>query len=121
MVVGAAATSERPYAMTPTSLNEDEFRLLAYVRAYADGPAQHLDPTWVQEQLAFSLAQMQEAARGLADKGLAEFFEFDPPADVLAKHPEITPGPHPCDIHLTAQGWHFLRRDQKAQPAPSDP
>ena len=32
-------------------LGDDEFRLLAYLRGYADRLGQRLDPNWVQEQL----------------------------------------------------------------------
>ena len=97
--------------MQTLSLTEDEFRLLAYLRGYADHCDQHLDPTWVREQLEFSLQRMQDAARGLVRKGLAEFFEFVPPPWMRQTQPEIAPGPTPCDIKLTKIGWNYLRRD----------
>jgi hypothetical protein len=97
--------------MRPPSLTHDEFRLLAYLRGYADRCEQHLDPTWVQKQLVFSIAQMLAAARGLAAQGLAEFFEYDPPEDLRLEPPEFLPGPVPCDIRLTEYGWNYLRRD----------
>lgn len=97
--------------MQHSRLSDDEFRVLAYIRAYADHCDQHLDPTWVQEQLELSLSQMQNAGRTLADRGLAEFFEFDPPAELLRAHPQLKPGPMPCDIRLTRTGWNYLHKE----------
>ena len=90
-------------------LTEDEFRLLAYMRGYADSPTQHLDPGWVQEQLEFSRAQMQTAARALASRGLVEIFEWSPSKLDLIEHPEIGKGPHMPDIRVTEYGWNYLR------------
>jgi hypothetical protein len=98
--------------MPPSPLTEDEFRLLAYVRSYADRCEQHLSPDWVQQQLEFSLSQMQDAARGLATRGLAEFFEFQPPEEFLREHPEITAESMPTDIRLTQAGWDYLRHNR---------
>ncbi len=100
--------------MPALPLSEAEFRVLAYIRAYADRCEQNLDPTWVQEQLEFSLSRMQDAARSLAVRGLAEFFEFDPPAYLLDAHPELGSFafPMPCDIRLTDAGWNYLRGGQ---------
>ena len=100
--------------MQYSSLSDDEFRVLAYIRAYADHCEQHLDPTWVQEQLGFSLSQMQTAARSLAIRGLAEFREFDPAAYLLNAHPELSAFafPMPCDIRLTQSGWNYLRKER---------
>ena len=97
----------------PTSpLAEDEFRLLAYVRAYSDRREQHLDPQWVQKQLEFSMPQLQRAARELVTRGLATFFEWEPSDQDLAKNPELAPGIRCCDISLTEQGWDYLRYDR---------
>jgi hypothetical protein len=90
-------------------LNDDEFRLVAYLRGYADRCGQRLDPGWVQEQLEWSLPQMQRAARQLAELGIVEFFEFEPPDSLLRTHPALEPGPMPCDIRLTQLGWNYLR------------
>src|SRR5262245_58174793 len=99
--------------MPPSPLTEDEFRLLAFARAYADHRDQSLVPQWIQEQLGFSLAQLQGAARGLAARGLAEFFEWDPddPKHRSAEYPD---GPIPMNLKLTPAGWDFLRRDREA-------
>jgi hypothetical protein len=93
--------------MPSLPLTEDEFRLLAYMRAYADHRDQHLDPGWVREQLDFSLKQLQCAARGLAVRGLAEFFEWRPDDPKLVP-PECADGPMPMDIRLTHKGWDLL-------------
>src|ERR1700722_9505526 len=90
-------------------LTDNEFRVLAYVRAYADHSKQHLDPNWVQGQLEFSFDQMRSACHGLVAKGLAEFFEYEPSAEVLLEHPEVPPGLRMCDICLTEKGWNHLR------------
>src|SRR5438876_12276132 len=90
-------------------LTEDEFRLLAFMRGYADRVEQHLDPGWVQEQLEFSETRMRKAARGLAAKGLVEVFEWQPNKVQLLENPEIGEGPHMPDIRLTAHGWSYLR------------
>jgi hypothetical protein len=88
-------------------LTEDEFRLLAFARAYADNRDQHLVPTWLQEHLDFTLARLQAAARGLAAKGLAEFFEWTPD-DASMIPPQFGNGPMPMDLKLTAKGWDYL-------------
>jgi hypothetical protein len=100
--------------MSPTALTEDEFRLLAYVRAYADHRDQSLDPTWVQQQLEFSLDRLRAAARGLTQRGLAEFFELRP--DDLSVMPPGSPydGPMPMNLKLTSSGWDYLQRDREA-------
>ena len=98
--------------MPPGDLGNDEFRLLAYLRGYADNCEQHLDPAWVQQQLGFSLAQMQKAARVLAARGLVEFFEWRPLKIDLIEHPEIGEGPHASDIRVTEYGWNYLRTPQ---------
>jgi hypothetical protein len=46
-------------------LSDDEFRLLAFLRDYADRCEQHLEPNWIQDQLKFSVEQMRKAARAL--------------------------------------------------------
>jgi hypothetical protein len=99
--------------MPPSSLTEDEFRLLAYVRAYSDNREQSLDPTWVQEQLEFSLDRLRSAALGLASRGLAEFLEFEPPENFLQAHPEISAGQIPCAVQLTKFGWDYLRQGRE--------
>lgn len=100
--------------MPPSQLTEDEFRLLAYVRAYADHPDQSLDPEWVQEQLAFSLDRLRAAGRGLATRGLAEFFEWQPEEPGLALPDFEDDGPMPTNLKLTSQGWEYLRQDRQA-------
>jgi hypothetical protein len=94
--------------MSSTTLCEDEFRVLAYIRAYADSREQHLDPGWVQEQLSLSLPRMRKASRKLAALGLAEFFEWEPPESLLRMNPEMEPGPLAMDICLTERGWNYL-------------
>ena len=106
----AVAAAARPDIMPP--LSDDEFRLLAYMRGYADRCEQHLDPNWVQAQLQFSPARMREAANGLAKKGLVEFFEFKPRKVDLFFEPEIGEGPFMCDIRVTDHGWNYLRRHE---------
>jgi hypothetical protein len=96
----------------PLPLNNDEFRLLAYLRGYADSSAQHLDPGWVQEQLEFSLSQMQRTARSLAERGLVEFFEWQPSKINLLEHPEVGEGPHMADIRVTEHGWNYFQTPQ---------
>jgi hypothetical protein len=91
-------------------LSDDEFRLLAFMRGYADRCEQHLAPTWVQEQLEFSTSKMRDAANGLAEKGLVEFFDWRPRKIDLLLDPEIGEGPFMCDIRLTEYGWNYLRR-----------
>ncbi|HEV2295701.1 MAG TPA: hypothetical protein VGR35_17775 [Tepidisphaeraceae bacterium] len=100
--------------MPPSALTEDEFRLLAYARAYADHRDQSLDPTWVQEQLEFSLDQLRAAARGLARRGLAEFFEWRPDDPSLVPPDFGDDGPMPMNVKLTSAGWDYLRRDREA-------
>lgn len=104
---GAGTAGERGSVMTP--LTEDEFRLLAYLRGYADGPEQHLDPGWVRAQLEFSEGQMRKAARGLVARGLVEIFEWSPSKLDLIEHPEIGERPHMPDIRVTEYGWNYLR------------
>jgi hypothetical protein len=94
------------------SLTTDEFRLLAFMRGYADRVEQHLDPSWVQEMLEFSEAQMRTTARGLAAKGLVEVFEWRPNKILLLENPEIGEGPHMPDIKLTTCGWNYLRTSE---------
>src|SRR4029453_16107203 len=89
-------------------LTEDEFRLLAFLRGYADRPEQHFCPTSIGEMLEFSETQMRKAARGLAAKGLAEVFEWQPSKGQLFANPEIGEGSHMPDIRLTAHGWNYL-------------
>src|SRR5438034_20118 len=98
--------------MPSSRLTEDEFRLLAFARAYADNCDQHLVPQWIQEQLGFTLKQLQQAARGLAVRDLAEFFEWRPsdPADVPAEYGD---GPIPMDLKLTPAGWDYFRQNRK--------
>src|SRR2546423_575078 len=102
--------------MPPLPLSEDEFRLLAYLRAYADHRDQSLDPGWVQEQLALPLNRLQAAARGLAVRGLAEFFEWRPDDPKLVPR-EYGDGPMPMDIRLTQKGWESRRVQREAYPA----
>jgi hypothetical protein len=90
-------------------LTEDEFRLLAFLRGYADRPDQHFCPRSIGEMLDFTERQTQKAARGLAAKGLAEVFEWSPFIKDLIEHPEIAAGPHMTDIRLTSHGWNYLR------------
>ena len=90
-------------------LTEDEFRLLAFLRGYADRLEQHFCPTSIGRMLEFSEEQMRKAARGLAAKGLAELFEWSPSKLDLIEHPEIGEGPHMPDIRLTGHGWNYLR------------
>ena len=90
-------------------LTEDEFRLLAFLRGYADRPEQHFCPHSIGTMLEFSEDRMRQAARGLAANGLVEVFQWRPNKVQLLEHPEIGEGPHMPDIKLTAQGWHFLR------------
>jgi hypothetical protein len=90
-------------------LTDDEFRLLAFMRGYAERVEQHLDPSWIQEQLEFSPPQMQAAARGLAARGLAEVFEWSPSNFDFVQHPEISKGMYMSDIRLTPHGWDYLR------------
>ncbi len=99
--------------MPPSRLTEDEFRLLAFARAYADHRDQRLVPTWIQEQLGLTLGQLQDAARGLAARGLAEFFEWRPD-DAKDVPPEFGDGPMPMDLKLTPAGWEYLRRGPEA-------
>jgi hypothetical protein len=99
--------------MPPSALTEDEFRLLAYVRAYAHGRHQSLDPTWVQEQLEFSLDRLRAAARGLTQRGLAEFFEWRPDDARLVPPDFPDGGPMPMNLRLTSIGWDYLRRDRE--------
>jgi hypothetical protein len=61
--VAPAAIIELSTIMPPV-LTDNEFRLLAYVRGYADHREQHLDPHWVQMHLGFSSGQMREASNG---------------------------------------------------------
>ena len=90
-------------------VTDDEFRLLAFMRGYADRCEQHLDPGWVQDQLEFSPAQMREAIRGLAARGLVEVFEWAPSKVQLLENPEVGEGPHMSDIRMTECGWNYLR------------
>ena len=99
--------------MRPPALSNDEFRLLAYLRGYADNCEQHLDPNWVQKQLELSLSQMQKAARGLAARGLVEFFEWQPLKIDLLEHPQIGEGPQMSDIRVTQCGWNHLTPDPR--------
>jgi len=90
-------------------LTEDEFRLLAFVRGYADHCEQSLDPLWIREQLEFTLDRFREAARSLADRGLVEFFEWRP--DDPAHFPSgIHDGMIPMNMKFTQEGWEYLRR-----------
>ena len=93
-------------------LNEDEFRLLAFMRGYADGPEQHLDPGWVQAQLELSESRMRKAARALAARGLVEIYEWSPSKLDLIEYPEIGHGPHMPDIRVTDYGWNYLREPE---------
>jgi hypothetical protein len=93
-------------------LADDEFRLLAFLRGYADRPDQHFCPTAIGTMLEFSEEQMRKAARNLAAKGLAEAFEWSPTTLDLIEHPEIGEGPHMPDIRLTAYGWNYLRTQE---------
>jgi hypothetical protein len=99
--------------MPSSLLTEDEFRLLAYARAYADHRDQYLDPTWIQEQLGFTSGQLQDAARGLATRGLAEFFEWRPP-EATDVPPQFGDGPIPMDLRLTPEGWDYFQQNADA-------
>jgi hypothetical protein len=113
--IGAVPAIERWSVMPPSALSEDEFRLLAYVRGYADHRDQRLDPSWVQEQLEFGLDQLRAAARGLARRGLAEFFEWRPDDPSLVPPDfQSDDGPMPMDLKLTSAGWDYLRQDRQA-------
>jgi hypothetical protein len=90
-------------------LSDDEFRLLAFMRGYADRVERHLAPGWVREQLEFSEGQMHKAARALAARGLVEVFEWQPNKVQLLENPAIGEGPHMPDIKLTEYGWNYLR------------
>ena len=90
-------------------LTDIEFRLLAFMRGYADRCEQHFDPGWIQQLLELPDSKMREAARGLAAKGLAEVCEWKPNKVQLLLHPEIGEGPHMPDIRLTVEGWNYLR------------
>ena len=90
-------------------LSEDEFRLLAFLRGYADRPEQHFCPGSIGKMLEFSETRLRKAARALAAKGLVEVFEWRPNKVQLLEHPEIGEGPHMPDIKLTTYGWSYLR------------
>lgn len=92
-----------------STLSEDEFRLLAFMRGYADYCDQSLEPSWIRKHLEFTLEQLRGAARSLAARGLIEFFEWRPddPADYP---PEIPDGLIPMDLRMTQEGWDYLRR-----------
>ena len=94
--------------MSPSSpLGEDGFRLLAFMRAYADDCDQHLEPSWIQDQLGFTLDRLRAAARSLAGRGLVEFFEWRP--DDPAHWPsQIRDGLIPMDLKVTRAGWDYL-------------
>src|SRR5262249_37657139 len=94
------------------SLTEDEFRLLAYLRGYADRCDQHLDPNWVQRQLGFCDSRMRSAANSLAKRGLVEFFDWRPIQTQLSFDPELGEGPFMCDICMTEHGWNYFRRQE---------
>jgi hypothetical protein len=104
---GAGSAIDRSYTMPP--LGDDEFRLLAYMRGYADRLGQRLDPNWVREQLEFDEARMRSAANALAKRGLAEFFDWKPRKIDLLFEPEIGEGPFM--IRLTEHGWNYLRQE----------
>ncbi len=93
-------------------LSDDEFRLLAYLRGYADRCEQHLDPGWVREQLEFSPERMRKASLGLASRGLVELFEWSPRKIDLLEHPDLGEGPFMSDIRVTLHGWNYLRRQE---------
>lgn len=94
------------------AISDDEFRLLAFLRGYADCLGQRLDPNWVREQLEFDEPRMREAARGLAKQDLVEFFDWKPRKIDLFFEPAIGEGPFMCDIRLTERGWNYLRRQE---------
>jgi hypothetical protein len=106
--VGNRRLPGRRFTMNP--LSDDEFRLLAFMRGYADACEQRLDPNWLQLMLEFTPDRMRRAARGLVERGLAEFFEWAPSKVDLLFEPEIGQGPFMCDIRLTLHGWNALRR-----------
>ena len=90
-------------------LIQDEFRLLAFMRGYADRCEQHFDPGWLQRFLELSEARMHKAARGLAAKGLVAVFEWQPSKGQLFANPELGEGPRMRDIGLTEYSWNYLR------------
>lgn len=47
-------------------------------------------------------------SRRLAELGLAEFFEWQPPDDVVRENPELPVHLMMMDICLTERGWNFL-------------
>ncbi|HEY2584673.1 MAG TPA: hypothetical protein VGI81_02785 [Tepidisphaeraceae bacterium] len=91
--------------MSPsTPLGEDEFRLLALMRAYADRQDQNLEPSWLGEQLEFTEDQLRAAARSLDSRGMVVFFEWhshNPPAN--------SSDPLPMNLRMTPTGWDYLR------------
>jgi hypothetical protein len=93
-------------------LTDDEFRLLAYLRGYADRCGQSLDPSWVREQLEFSPERMRKSARGLAARALVDLFEWEPRKIDLIFEPEIGKGPYFSNIRVTEHGWNYLRRQE---------
>lgn len=94
---------------SPSRLSEDEFRLLAFMRAYADHSGQRLEPSWIQQQLEFSLEQLRTAARSLVARRLVEFFEWRPDDPSMCPQ-EILDGLIPMDLKMTTEGWDYLRR-----------
>jgi hypothetical protein len=93
-------------------LTDDEFRVLAFLRGYADRCEQHLEPNFVQNLLEFTTERMRAAANGLARRGLVEFLQWKPRKVDLLFEPEIGEGPFMCDIRLTGRGWNYLRREE---------
>jgi hypothetical protein len=93
----------------PISLSEEEFRVLAYIRAYADSREQFIDMEWIQEQLSLSPAQIEQASSNLAAHGFADFFEWVP-SDLLGLKLTISGrGTIMTNIRLTERGWSYLR------------
>jgi hypothetical protein len=92
-------------------LEHDEFRVMAYLRGYADGwgNGNHLDPGSVAEQLGFDAARMRRVARRLAALGLVSIYEFNGTPQETMFHPDPTGGPILMDICLTERGWNYLR------------
>ena len=79
------------------------------MRAYADHSGQHLEPSWIQKQLEFTLEQLRTAARSLVARGLVEFFEWRPDDPTMFPE-EIPDGLIQMDLKMTRKGWEYLRR-----------
>jgi hypothetical protein len=96
---------------TQLLLSAEEFRLLAYLRGYADGwgDRYHLDPVYVQEQLELTIDSMDRASLRLAELGFVTVHEHGlsgtiDGVDVSKAYPLRM-----SDICLTEKGWSCLR------------